>query len=83
MDRFGPPRSLSRTASFVGLGLCPGKQGGNDFHGKEEPDGTIRERNEFKVPVKSRGLFIDGVDDDGDGSDLRRLELGAAQRCAG
>jgi hypothetical protein len=34
------------------------------------------------VPVKSR-VFIDGVDDDGDGSDLRRLELGAAQRCAG
>jgi len=32
------------------------------------------------MPIKTRRLFIDGVDDDGEGSDLRCLSMGAVQR---
>jgi hypothetical protein len=37
-------------------------------------------RYEIKVPLKSRGLVVDRIDDDGDSGDLRGLDIGAMQR---
>ena len=31
------------------------------------------------MPVETHGLFIDGIDDDGDGGDLRRLNISSAE----
>jgi hypothetical protein len=53
---------------------------GDGLHGKEKPVRPVRERYEIKVPVKSRSLVVDRGDDDGNGRDLRGLDIGAMQR---
>jgi hypothetical protein len=72
----------ARRAPKIGLKrfCAPGERRRDSLHGKEKPVGSVRERYEIKMSVKSHGLVVDRVDHDGDGGDLRGLDIGAMQR---